>query len=718
MAAIGSIRKHGILLMCIIGIALLAFVMGDITQLSEVFSDKYTMVKINNKKLDDEYRVRLEQNSALWKMFYEKSQLDETDFTQVHDMTWNQLLEQTIMEEQLKKLGLTLTKEMLEEISSDMVASLYSQQPNHLLQRLANVLAKQVTMEQAIGFISNIEDYRNEPDVRDFYLAYKAIERFSVIDAQRTRFMALAQNTVTFSDEAARYFVSNNKTMVAQAVTILASAPQFSEINATVTDKEVKEWYKQHSNRYKINENSRDIDVAFFPIQPSPEDLVAIQDTAINRAERLRTAPSVEDYNIAMMHGQLDSVYYKRGDITIDTLAQLIFDRPVGTFIEPFQYENSVWFYGKTYGTSKRPDSLNIAYLVIDFKTDRNPSSQRTKEEAQAIADSLKNILQKGGDIFPLIPDYLGGRREADTTVWLTEFMEPRLYNSLLTDNIYTLDGFSDFRIFQVLQRTPLVEKRQFVLYSEEIKPSDATIKSIRSQAIQLQAESNSAEELKMNAAQKGIQVMQGQNITSMMSAILQLQNVREIVSWAFNPNTKIDDISDVYNINNNQLFAVAAVRNIHKKGIPKLEVVRHIIEDELTAKKKLELIQNTISEQLNSGVSVQEIAEKYQAAFMDSVRLTFGGEGFQNRGIENPAIGKIFSLPTQQPAAVIGKNNLYVVSVYHYNDPGEPSANYTVEKSALRNAVAGRNRTENTILEGLKEVATITDQRFLYYAR
>jgi len=40
------------------------------------------------------------------------------------------------------------------------------------------------------------------------------------------------------------------------------------------------------------------------------------------------------------------------------------------------------------------------------------------------------------------------------------------------------------------------------------------------------------------------------------------------------------------------------------------------------------------------------------------------------------------------------------------------------MEKSALKNAVSGRSRTENTILEGLKEKADILDQRYLYFQR
>jgi peptidyl-prolyl cis-trans isomerase D len=719
MAAIGSIRKHGIFLMCIIGIALLAFVMGDISQLSGLFSDKYTMVKINGKKFDDEYRIRLEQNSALWKIFYEKSSLEESETYQIHDMTWNQLLDQTIMEKQLKSLGLSFTKEINEEVVADMLASLNSQQPNQLLQRLISFLTQQVSMEQAMGLISNIEEYKNEPNLRDIYSAYKAIERFAVIDFLRARYMSLAQNIVFFSDEAARFFATNNKSILAQTVTIYPTATQFQEINPAVTDKDIKDWFKKNINRYQVKNDSRDIDVAIFPIQPSPEDLTAIHDTVVNRTARLKETPSLEEFHVSMMYGQLDSVYFKRSDINIDTLAQLIFDRPVGTVIEPLEHENIVWYYGKTYGAAKRPDSVHVAYLIVDFRSDRNPNTNRTKSEAKVIADSLKRILQGGANIFPLIPDYLGGRNASDTTLWVAEHATyPQLYNSFLNNNIYVQDAPTAFVVYQILERTTPIEKRQFVIYSEEIKASEATIKAIRSQAMQLQAESNSADDLMTLAAQKGIQVAQGKDITSMMASIAQVQNAREIVSWAYNPTTKPDDVSDVYNINNNSSFVVAALRDIKKKGTPQLESVRTTIETELTAMKKMELVEQTIAEQINSGSSLQQVAEKYQIEFAEDVKLTFGGETYQNRNIENAAIGKIFTLPLEKPSVVSGKTNVYAVSINEINEAGEPSNNFVMEKASLRNAVGGRNRTDNTILDGLKDKAVILDQRYLYFSR
>ena len=88
MAAIGSIRKHGVALMIIIGIALLAFILGDLSQVTRTFSNKNVMAKIDGKSVDQEYRTVYEQNTALFRLLQKKSSFDENETAQIHESTW------------------------------------------------------------------------------------------------------------------------------------------------------------------------------------------------------------------------------------------------------------------------------------------------------------------------------------------------------------------------------------------------------------------------------------------------------------------------------------------------------------------------------------------------------------------------------------------------------------------------------------------------------
>jgi len=721
MAAIGAIRKHGVLLMIIIGLALLAFIVGDFSSLRAIFSDQYTMASVNGEKLNDQYQKEYEENSALWKILYNKQTLEETENYQIHELTWNNLLENKLIDKELEKLGLQYSNEMIEAASDEMIASLRTNRPNQLLAQMVNVIAEQYGVENALGIISNIEDYRDMEGASDLYNAYKAIQRFNISDAKRMHYYALAQGALYFSDKMAEQLAAQNKSTMASFAMLNPYAPAFNDVVPSVSDKEMKDWYKNHKKAFNVSENLRDIDVAVFPVTPSTEDLKTIEDSVRAEYQRFVSAPSLLEFNLAEEKGLVDSTYYTADDINIDELDSLIFNRPVGSMIEPFTYQDIVWYYGKVYGAEMRPDSVMVAFLVVDYKTSaQNPNGTRTKKQARLEADSLNQLVKSGANIFQLMPNYLAGRQATDTTLWVPERGTiPSLYNEFVHTNIggtYVHQSGSAFVVYQILSKTKPIEKRQFVIYTQEITPSEATIKGIKSSANTLAAAASNADELIDAANAQGVQVLRGTNVRAMDATISQLPNCREIVSWAFSKDVKVDDVSDVINLSN-RIYAVAAVRNMREKGMQKFDAVKTDIENQLKAEKKVEMIANNVNEELAKGATLQDLASKYSSNVMDSVPLTYLADSYMNRSVEDLAIAKIFSMPANSSKAVTGMNYVYLVNVSNFNDvPTSP--NYTGEKGALRNICVGRGRNEATILQGLKTKAKILDQRHMFYSK
>jgi hypothetical protein len=381
-----------------------------------------------------------------------------------------------------------------------------------------------------------------------------------------------------------------------------------------------------------------------------------------------------------------------------------------------------VWYYGKVYGSQMRPDSVLVAYLVVDFKTSaQNPNGTRSKKQARLESDSLNNLLKNGANIFELLPNYLAGRQATDTTYWVPERGTiPELYNEFVKTNIggtYVHKSGSAYVVYQILSKTTPVEKRQFVIYTTEIAPSEKTIKSIKSSATTLAATATNADELVDNANAQGIQVLKGTNVRAMDAVISQLPNCREIVSWAFHKDIKTDDVSDVINLSNNRIYAVAAIRNIREKGLQKFDNVKTDIENQLKAEKKVEMIAQNANDEMAKGASLQDLASKYSTTLMDSIPLTYLADSYMNRNIEDVAIAQIFAMPANSSKAVNGKNYVYLVAVNDFVDqPASP--NYMGEKSALRNICVGRSRNEAVIMQGLKKKAEILDQRNMFYSR
>ena len=723
MAAIGAIRKHGVFLLVIIGVALLAFLLGDMTKVVDMFSDRNTMVKIDGTKFNDEYQKQFQQNLALWKIIYDKSSLEETENYQVHEMTWQQLLETQLLDKEMKKMGLLFSQEMIASSNEELINSLNTQQPNQLLYKLFSTIAKTSSPEIAYSFLANIEEYRDRQDVSDYYDAYKAIERFHIADKKRMYYYAMVQGSQNFSDVMAQKIATDNMGANVELAIINPNLPVFSSLIPNVSEKEVKAFYKEHKNRYKYNENMRDIDVAVFPINPSAEDLKAIEDTVRAEYARFTAAASIEEFNKAEMKGAVDSTYFKRDDISLTELDSLIFDVPVGSFIEPFKYENRAWYYGKVFGSAFRPDSLQVTFLVVDYKTKQNQQSSRTKKQARREADSLKNVIMANpNEIFALLPGYLAGRNANDSTEWVSDHPSVRnLYDSLLKygaqNKPYIQENRGYFVVFQVRQATRPIEKRMFAIYPTEIKASEKTVNDIQTAANQLAASSTSAAQFLEIANQNGIQIVRGDNVTSMAATVGQFPNCREIVTWAFSDNTKKDDISDVIKIEG-QYFAVAALRNIKTKGTADFKDISGMIEAELKAEKKLEMVENQVKEDLAKAKTISALAEKYSVPARDSMRLGFALDVYQNAQVENKAIGKIFAMQaTNTPQVVSGHNNVYLVTIHNFED-GQASPNYSYEKMMLQNIVGGRNRSESTIMEGLKEKTKIFDNRARFYQK
>lgn len=721
MAAISSIRKHGVALMLIIGFALLAFILGDLTQVRQTFSNKNVMAKVDGKKMDKAYSEQYEQNTALMRILQNKSSFDESETYQIHEMTWRQMLQDAVLDKELKALGLQYSNQMIEDFKADMLASLSSNQPNQFLGQFANALAQMYGPENAMAILSNIDQYANNDQTRELYSAYQAIVRFALSAEKSSHYSALVQNTMYFSDPLAKKIAKENRTALVSLMPVNPQAPAFNSLSPSVTEQEMKDFYKAHKDDiFTVHERNRDIDVAVFPINPTPQDLKAIEDSVRADYQQFATAADLAAYSAEKGNGAVDSTYYKSSDINIPALDSLIFKSAVGSFIEPYNYENQKWYFGKVYGGASRPDSIHVATIELPFKSAGNESAKYSKNEAKALADSLKDVILKNqATIFQLQPNYVTSQKQ-DTAWWLPERGTiPSLYDGLLATangGVYIFSAPNGYIVFQVLERTAPIEKRQFVIYDYDIAASDATVNAIKSQANQFAASISNDKQLVDAAAKKGVQVVNGVSVLPMAATVSQqLPACRDIVSWAFSDDVKKDDISDVINVDR-LFFAVAAVKNVRENGQQKYKDVKNDIEAQLKAEKKVDLVAEQVKKALSSS-NLETLAQQYNTQVTDSVMLSFAGDLYQNRGVEGRAIATIFNAQPNKPVVAAGKNMVYVANVLAFNET-PASQGLIGEKNALRSMVMGRDRTESTLITHLLNNVKIIDNRGRFYQK
>ncbi|MDL2296602.1 SurA N-terminal domain-containing protein [Bacteroidales bacterium OttesenSCG-928-B11] len=737
MAAIGSIRKHGVLMMIVIGFALVLFLLTGLfdgnTLNRFIHGDQYTRGKIDGQYVDERYATLYEELTVLYKILNDKNTLEEAETYFIHELTWEQLLTEITLNKEFESLGIIYTDEAIEVIMDEVFATLSTQQPNNYLIGYYSYLAKMRGEEFAQQVLMSIRDLKDQPDYADLYYMYKVIQDRIVFESKMNTYRGFAMGTMNFSDELAKKIATENKTMTAQLMSINPQHASFAEIDATVSEKEMKNWYNENKFRYNNLVETRDIDIALFPIIPTNTDKQNIENEIREKFENLQST-TLDSFNRAQMFQIVDSSYHKAGSNlivnttngyialdVIDTLEKIIFNSAPGDYIEPYNHEDQIWFYGQTFGTAQRSDSILVALLFVDYKSQQNPNGTRTKKEARLEADSVKNVILNGeASVFELLPNYLGGRNATDTTLWISEddFRgNIDLYSNLLetpVGGVYVENNKATaYNIFQVLAKTDPIIKKQYALYAADIIASDETINSLRSQAQQLASASSTTEEFHTEANNAGVQVMNGNAITPMATSINQMPGFRSVVYWAFNENTAKNAVSDIFKLDNGY-FAVATVVEKHPQGTPKFEDVKDAISAEMTHIKKVELVKEKIAAEIAAGKSMKDVASAYGSIVMDSVKMTYLGEQGQNRGVDNGATGEMFAKSSNNGVQTIaGKDNVYVFAAGSVVDGAQPSETLQQEKFLLRNIFSGRGmRNEYMVITGLRKNIEILDNR------
>ena len=133
MAALQNIRKHSLLLLIVIGVALFAFIIGDfLTSGSTLFQQSQeNIASINGKKLNfREYERRIQEMENVYKMQTGQNSLNEELTNQIRESVYESIVRESLLDEQAAALGIKVTaEELFEMINGENVHYLVQQMP-------------------------------------------------------------------------------------------------------------------------------------------------------------------------------------------------------------------------------------------------------------------------------------------------------------------------------------------------------------------------------------------------------------------------------------------------------------------------------------------------------------------------------------------------------------------------------------------------------------
>lgn len=704
MAVIGSIRKHSVILLVIVAVALLAFIVGDLKKPGNKTYSNFIQVgktKISYMVYEDKYNryhdLLRQQNGGATMSHEEEYQL--------RDNVYNELVDSVLMFIQMNNLGITVTTDELR----DLVAG---EHPHTYARRFFSDANGNYSSQMAQGFLDNMSQYDTT-----VVKAYLDLERYVEREALTNKYFTLLSKAAYTPKAIAMRNVDEEQSVAdLRLVHVSYSHPMVSDDKVTVTDKEIEQWYEDNKYRYPMDEECRNIEYVIFPIEPSASDLTAIESEVRNQFEEFKTAENPRNFVSRMVDSRYDSTYYKKGELAVG-LDTVLFDMPVGSFVEPF-IDGEYWCFAKLLNAKIRPDSLNISFIFVSKQGTQN--AHRKEAESRKIVDSAYMELLSGVNFYDVAmrrSDISPAQQPDSGRFWVLDGGAEQVF----FDTLYRLAPGTVTRveypagtyIFRVNAVSSFSPKVQVAIGRKQIAASSETIDNIESAANNFANGIPSYEVFDQKVVAEKLNRRSYERVTATSYSVpgLDASSSREVVRWAYDRETKKGSISRVFSFEDK--FVVVALKNIYPEGYQPFDLVRSYAEVMAKRDKKAAILQKSIDETMAKTKDLAQLASKYNAE-TDTVSVSFADRNLGHYGAEAAVIGELFGKGSANTLMVCkGEMGMYIMNPMKFNYPEAMRA----ENDRVQQVAEGLNMTYQSVLQqslstALRKMYKISDYR------
>lgn len=713
MAALGKIRKRGLILISIIGLGLFAFIAEEgfrsceasrndrRQQIGEVLGEKVSVQDF--QKLIDEY-------SEVIKMQQGVNNLNEMQLNQVKDMVWQTYIQTKVVENEANKLGLTVTDAELQNILNEGTNPMLMQTP---------FVNQQTGRFDANSLKKFLADYKTQQTANpQLAEQYQALYKYWTFIEKTLRQQLLAQKyqsllascILSNPIEAKMAYKEANEESQIELATFPYSSIEDSKVK--ISDADLKAKYEEVKGRFKQYVESRDIKYVTVQVTPSASDRAALQKSFTQYTADL--AAATDPANAVRKSTSL--VNYLGLPVAKTAYASDIADRldsmAVGQTFGPFesQMDNTLNVI-KLVSKQLLPDSVQYRQIQV---------MGATADEAQKRADSIYTALNGGAD-FELLAKKYGQTGEK---TWLTtaQYQQAPSMDADTKTYINTLNnlGVSETRnmklgqgnvIIQVVDRRAMINKYTAAVIKKTIDFSKETYSTAYNKFSSFVSANQTPDKIAKNAKGSGYTVQEAKDITTSTHTLVGINDTRDALKWLFE--AKEGEISPMYECGNNDQLLLVVLDKIHPKGY------RPYDDPQVKEMLKAEVMRDKKAEQLMAKAKdVKSVAAaKAKGATVAPVnQVTFSAPVFvMSTGASEPALsGAVAATAKGQFSAkpVKGNAGVYVFQVTNRTTrPGKFDAKAEEEKARQKALQFAGNFMNELVIK-----AGVVDDRYLFF--
>ena len=714
MAAIGKIRSWGPVLATVIGLALFAFIAEEMFRSCEATSNerRQQVGEVLGKKISvQEFQSLVDEYQEVIKMTQGRDNLSEEELNQVKDQVWQQFVNNTILEAEAAKVGLTVTDQEMQNVLKAGTNPMLAQTP------FVNQQTGRFDVSQLTKFLDDYKKAKSQGNAQmleqyeRIYQYWKFMEKNLRQQLLAGKYQSLLAQCLLSNPVSAKMAFDAQNT---ESDVMLASLPYstIKDSEVEVSDADLKAKYNEQKDMYKQYFESRDIKYVDFQVVASKADRAALMKTMQEAQQQLSAGvtPS-EAVRKAQSQVPYTGIYATRNAFSADVAAK-IDSMAVGQVTAPFEtaYDNTLNVI-KLVGKTQLPDSVEYRQIQVGGET---------AEAARKTADSIYTALKGGADFEALAKKY----GQTGAKQWMTSAMYERAQtidadtkayietlNTLGAGELKNLEFSQGNIVLQVTARKAMVNKFDVAVVKHTIDFSKQTYSDAYNKFSQYVSENNNIEGLEKNAQKFGFHVQERQDLYNSEHTVAGVRSTREAMKWIFD--AKAGQVSPLYECGNNDHLLVIALTAIHPVGYRDLDgTVKEQVRQEVIRDKKFAKAAEKLA-------GVKDIAAaKAKGAVVDTVRqITFSAPVFvASAGASEPALSGAVSAVKQgqfSPAVVKGNGAAYLFQVL--SSKQREGAKFD-EKQAADQQRQMAMQAAGRFMNELYLKANVVDNRYLFF--
>lgn len=620
MTTLQRIRNHGIILLIVVGVAMLAFILGDFLNSGSSFfnrSRENVGVIAGHKVHYTEYEAAKDQLTEVYKIESGSNDINEELGMQIRSQVWQMMLMDYTLREQAQAIGMDVTAEELSNLC-------IGENPHQLITQRRAFYDETGKFNRfaLINFLNSLaqepetqEQAANMQQAKNYWMYWENAVRLTHM---QDKYVNLLSQLLTANPLDAKYAFDARQTTVNVE---FVQQPFFAVADSLVkvTDADIKKLYNAQKEQYKRTPN-RSLVYVSFPIEPSEADFSEVEKLMKTLENDFQTKEDV-----ATIVNSNSDILYDGRDYSETTI--------------PAEYKE--FAFGK--GVKKGQ------YTELTFANDTY-SMARIMECGYSKPDSVKLVLVANGE----------GTEDVELGWFQASELQKTIADPAFAGkkgSTFTVSSGMGEQTFKIADKSNPTPKVKLAILSRKVTPSSKTYGILYNEAKQFIVNNNSIDSLRQSAQELGLSVTPAFALDANADKVNDLKNSRPIVRWAYE--ATVGDLSDVFECGNQ--FVVAALTEINDGEYRTLNEVRAELQMQALADKKADYIIN----QLNGVTTLEAAAELFDAEIQSAEGISLASYRLGAAGVEPAVIGAALALESNTTSAPVkGNMGVYMVRI------------------------------------------------------